>query len=51
MKNILKFLLFVLVVALFNFNAANAFPKEFKPHQYTVVKASHILVPTENKAK
>ena len=51
MKNILKFLLFILVVILSNFNNANAFPKEYKPHQYTVVKASHILVPTENKAK
>ena len=30
--------------------SANAFPKDFKPHQYTVVKASHILVQSEAKA-
>lgn len=50
MKNILKIL--VLVFTLFTCTTvSNAFSKEFTPHKYTVVKASHILVPTENKAK
>ena len=50
MKNILKIL--ILFFTLFTCaTITNAFSREFKPHQYTVIKASHILIPTENKAK
>lgn len=51
MKNIFKVLFLFVITMMLSLNIANAFPKEFKPHQYTVVKASHILVPTESKAK
>ena len=29
----------------------NAFPHNFTPHEYTTVKASHILVPTQDEAQ
>lgn len=51
MKNILKMLVVGVMSFVLSTSSAQAFPKEFKPHQYTVVKASHILVPSESKAK
>lgn len=50
MKNILKILVVVFTIFICS-NIANAFSKEFKPHKYTLVKASHILVASEAKAK
>ena len=47
-KFLISFL--VCIVGFISALDANAFYKDFKPHQYTVVKASHILVPTEAKA-
>ncbi len=47
-KLLISFL--ICIVGVLSTLSANAFYKDFKPHQYTVVKASHILVPTEAKA-
>ena len=47
-KLLISFL--VCIVGLISSLSASAFYKDFKPHQYTVVKASHILVQTEAKA-
>lgn len=49
MKKLL-ILFLVCIVSFISNLSANAFYKDFKPHQYTVVKASHILVATEAKA-
>ncbi len=51
MKNIFKHLTTLFVIIALNTGLANAFSKEFTPHKYTVVKASHILVPTQSKAQ
>ncbi len=51
MKNILTIILVSLVAIIFAGVSAFAFSKEFVPKEFTVVKASHILVPTENQAK
>lgn len=51
MKNILVFVLFTVVALVFAGVDAFASSRSFVPKDYTVVKASHILVPTEGEAK
>lgn len=51
MKNILTIVLVSLVAIVFAGINAFSFSKEFVPKEFTVVKASHILIPTENEAK
>lgn len=51
MKNILSIVLFTLVVLVFAGVSAVASHKNFVPKEFTVVKASHILVHTEDEAK
>ena len=50
MKNILGLVLFAVVVMLFTGVSAIASSRNFVPKEFTVVKASHILVPTEDEA-
>jgi len=51
MKYLFKFLSILFAVIVLNTGIANAFSREFTPHKYTVVKASHILVSTQSKAQ
>ena len=51
MKNILGIIFTIILTICLSAIKTEAFAKEFTPHKYTVVKASHILVPTETKAK
>ena len=51
MKNILGIIFTIILTICLSAVKTEAFAEEFTPHKYTVVKASHILVPTETKAK
>lgn len=51
MKNILGIVLFTVVALVLAGVSAFASPRNFVPKEFTVVKASHILVPTEEEAQ
>lgn len=50
MKNIMTIMTLVLAVIILTATSVCAFSKNFTPHEFTVVKASHILVPSEDEA-
>ena len=51
MQNIIRLLIISIMAFVFFVKGSISFAREFKPHQYTVVKASHILVSTQSKAQ